>query len=155
MFRELAKRYFKPKKNQKSPHIYTPYIAGYTYGELLRFKREKQPAYIRYTSGTHQEVLGYLRKPWGFRDLGCLGFHRISHMCNGGLGSSHMCNGGMIINKPPPYSHEGKFTLRNLHRWGYLYFMGFRGAFRASYHYHMCYVYTYVHIGAYGIPISI
>ena len=38
-----------------------------------------------------------------------------------------MCSGGMIINKPPPYSHEGKFNLRNLHRWGYLNFMGFRG----------------------------
>jgi hypothetical protein len=39
----------------------------------------------------------------------------------------HMCNGGMIRNKPPPYSHEGKFNLRNLHRWGYLNFMGLRG----------------------------
>ena len=38
-----------------------------------------------------------------------------------------MCNGGMIINKPPPYSHDGKFNLRNLHRWGYLNFMGIRG----------------------------
>jgi hypothetical protein len=53
------------------------------------------------------------------------------HMCNGALGllrsKFHMCNGGMIINKPPPYSHEGKFNLRNLHGWGYLNFMGIRG----------------------------
>jgi hypothetical protein len=50
-------------------------------------------------------------------------------MCNGDSGhlESHMCNGGMIINKPPPYSHEGKFNLRNLHRWGCLNFMGLRG----------------------------
>jgi hypothetical protein len=50
-------------------------------------------------------------------------------MCNGDSGhlESHMCNGGMIKNKLPHYFYERKFNLRNLHRWGYLNFMGLRG----------------------------
>lgn len=65
-----------------------------------------------------------------------------------------MCNGGMIINKPPPYSHEGNFNLRNLHRWDTLISWGC-GGFGCLNHYNMCYVYTYVHSGAYGIPESL
>jgi hypothetical protein len=58
-----------------------------------------------------------------------------------------MCNGGMIINKPPPYSHEGKFNLRNLHRWGYLNFMGF-GGLLGLHIIAICVMYTHVYIQA-------
>jgi hypothetical protein len=119
----LRNGFLNPKKIRKSPTNIYPVSAGNrlrrnsiilrTTGKATRI-HQVHIRYYQILSGS----IRYLRKSWGFRKfIGVMGLRS----------KFHMCNGGMIINKPPPYSHEGKFNLRNLHRWGYLYFMGLRG----------------------------